>query len=181
MRCRSSYFWNRQAPSCLPMPRLAECWGSLRASGLLARLKIVLWGLYPGTAEPQTLLTGTAKGSPFHATMPDKNGKLTPIEGTYSILDADLREAVIVAHPGGRERAPKSQLMNDVLASIPEAVAIEHGNHILYTNPAFTQMFGYHRRRSRRRKPARTHCAGDAPQRTRHAGKSRRRDRPRPG
>jgi Amt family ammonium transporter len=33
--------------------------------------------------------------------------------------------------------------MNDVLASIPEAVAIEHGHHILYTNPAFTQMFGY--------------------------------------
>src|SRR5579859_4574625 len=103
----------------------------------------VLWGLYPGTAEPQTLLTGTAKGSPFHATMPDIHGKLTPVEGTYSILDADLREAVIVAHPGGRERAPKSQLMNDVLASIPEAVAIEHGNHILYTNPAFTKMFGY--------------------------------------
>jgi Amt family ammonium transporter len=103
----------------------------------------VLWGLYPGTAEPQTLLTGTGKGSPFHATMPAKNGKLTPVEGTYSILDAEQREAVIVAHPGGRERAPKSQLMNDVLASIPEAVAIEHGHHILYTNPAFTQMFGY--------------------------------------
>jgi Amt family ammonium transporter len=75
--------------------------------------------------------------------MPAKNGKLTPVEGTYSILDAEQREAVIVAHPGGRERAPKSQLMNDVLASIPEAVAIEHGHHILYTNPAFTQMFGY--------------------------------------
>jgi len=22
-------------------------------------------------------------------------------------------------------------------------VAIEHGNHVLYTNPAFTRMFGY--------------------------------------
>lgn len=103
----------------------------------------VLWGLYPGTAEPQTLLTGTGKGSPFHATMPARSGKLLPVEGTYSILDAESREAVIVAHPGGRERAPKSQLMEDVLASIPEAVAIEHGHHILYTNPAFTQMFGY--------------------------------------
>ena len=50
---------------------------------------------------------------------------------------------MIVAHPGGRDRAPKSQLMEDVLASIPEAVAIEHGNHVLYTNPAFTKMFGY--------------------------------------
>ena len=103
----------------------------------------VLWGLFPGTAEPQTLLIGTRNGSPFHATMPAKDGKLMPVEGTYSILDAELREAVIVAHPGGRERAPKSQLMEDVLASIPEAVAIVHSDHILYTNPAFTRMFGY--------------------------------------
>jgi Amt family ammonium transporter len=103
----------------------------------------VLWGLFPGTAEPQTLLTSTRKGSPFHATMPARNGRLLPVEGTYSMLDTELREAVIVAHPGGRDRAPKSRLMEDVLASIPEAVAIEHGNHVLYTNPAFTHMFGY--------------------------------------
>ncbi len=103
----------------------------------------VLWGLFPGTAEPQTLLKGTGMGSPFHATMPAKNGKLQPVEGTYSILNAELHEAVIVAHPGGREPAPKSRMMEDVLASIPEAVAIEHGNHLLYTNPAFTSMFGY--------------------------------------
>jgi Amt family ammonium transporter len=103
----------------------------------------VLWGLFPGTAEPQTLLTGTRRGSPFHATMPAQNGSLLPVEGTYSILNAELREAVIVAHPGGRDRAPKPGLMEDVLSSIPEAVAIEHGNHLLYTNPAFTRMFGY--------------------------------------
>jgi len=103
----------------------------------------VLWGLYPGTAEPQTTLTGTRRGSPFHATVPAKNGHLLPVEGTYSILNAEEREAVIVAHPGGRERAPKSRLMEDVLASLPEGVAIEHSNHILYTNPAFTRMFGY--------------------------------------
>ena len=45
----------------------------------------VLWGLFPGTAEPQTLLTGTGKGSPFHATLPAKSGRLLPVEGTYSI------------------------------------------------------------------------------------------------
>jgi diguanylate cyclase (GGDEF)-like protein/PAS domain S-box-containing protein len=33
--------------------------------------------------------------------------------------------------------------MEDVLSSLPEAVAIEHQNHVLYTNPAFTRMFGY--------------------------------------
>ncbi|MGA7340735.1 MAG: diguanylate cyclase [Terracidiphilus sp.] len=103
----------------------------------------VLWGLFAGTAEPQTLLTGTRRGSPFHATLPAKNGRLLPVEGTYSLTNAELREAVIVAHPGGRERAPKTRLMEDVLASIPEAVAIEHGDHVLYTNPAFTRMFGY--------------------------------------
>ena len=103
----------------------------------------VLWGLFPGTAEPQTLLTGTKRGSPFHATLPSKSGRLLPVEGTYCLLNAELREAVIVAHPGGREQAPKSRLIEDVLASLPEAVAIVHDNHVLYTNPVFTRMFGY--------------------------------------
>jgi Amt family ammonium transporter len=103
----------------------------------------VLWGLFPGTAEPQTHLIASKRGSPFHATLPTKDGSLLPVEGTYSILNAELREAVIVAHPSGRERTPKSRLMEDVLASIPDAVAIVHDNHVLYTNPAFTRMFGY--------------------------------------
>ena len=103
----------------------------------------VLWGLFPGTAEPQTLLTGTRHGSPFHATLPAPNGRLVPVEGTYSISNAQLREAVIVAHPCEKERAPRSRLMEDVLSSLPEAVAIEHQNHVLYTNPGFTRMFGY--------------------------------------
>src|ERR1035437_1741958 len=59
----------------------------------------VLWGLLPGTAERQTSLTASRRGSPFHATLPAKNGRLYPVEGTYSILDAAPREAVIVAHP----------------------------------------------------------------------------------
>ncbi len=103
----------------------------------------VLWGLFPGTAEPQTPLSGTRRGSPFHATMPVGGGRLMPVEGAYSQINAGSRDAVIVAHPTEREQAPKSRLMEDVLASIPEAVAIVHGNHILYTNPAFTAMFGY--------------------------------------
>src|SRR5580658_6759913 len=103
----------------------------------------VLWGLFPGTAEPQTHLLGTRTGSPFHATMRAASGRLLPVEGTYSILNAELREAIIVAHPSGRVRLPKSRLMEDVLASIPEAVVIVHSNHVLYTNPAFTHMFGF--------------------------------------
>jgi len=103
----------------------------------------LLWGLFPGTAEPKTQLSGTLRGSPFHATLPGANGRLLAVEGTYSILNAEMQEAVIVAHLSDYERAPRSRLMEDVLASLPEAVAIEHKSHVLYTNPAFTRMFGY--------------------------------------
>ena len=99
--------------------------------------------LSPGTAEPQTHLVGTHSGSPFHATLRTRNGRLLSVEGTYSILNADLREAIIVSHPSGRVKAPKSRLMEDVPASIPEAIVIVHSDHAPYSNPAFTQMFGY--------------------------------------
>ncbi len=105
----------------------------------------VLWGLFPGTAEPQTKLTGTQQKQPLSCHhCPAQNGRLVPVEGTYSILNPELREAVIVAHLSSQEeRVPRSRLMEDVLSSLPEAVAIEHQNHVLYTNPAFTRLFGY--------------------------------------
>ena len=103
----------------------------------------VVWGLLPGSTEPKTLLTGGKGGNAFHATLACKGGQMAPLEGTYAILDPELREGVIVAHLATRERAQKPRLMEDVLASIPEAVAIVHGGHVVYTNPAFTQMFGF--------------------------------------
>ncbi len=103
----------------------------------------VLWGLLPGTAEPQTRLKGTRRSRPFHATMPVAGSRMMPVEGTYSVVGESRNEAVIVAHPSIHERAPKSNFTEDVLASLPEAVAIVYGNHILYTNPAFTRMFGH--------------------------------------
>jgi Amt family ammonium transporter len=103
----------------------------------------VLWGLSSGTAEPRTQLTGTHRGSPFHATLTTTDGRLLPIEGTYCLLDGELCDAIIVAHPGGSSQAPRSRLMDEVLSSIPEAVVIVHGDRVLFTNPAFTQMFGY--------------------------------------
>jgi Amt family ammonium transporter len=103
----------------------------------------VLWGLFPGTAEPQTPLTGGAGSSPFHATMATRSGRLFPVEGTYCTVNAELREAVIVAQPVGRERTPRPRLMEDVLACIPEAVVIVRGSNVLYANAAFTRMFGY--------------------------------------
>ncbi len=103
----------------------------------------VLWGLLPGTAEPRTKLTGSKRGSPFHATLACKNGRMTPVEGTHRIIDGEVRESLIVAQVTGREHAPKSGLMDDVLASLPEAVAIVYGSKVLYTNPGFTRIFGY--------------------------------------
>lgn len=123
----------------------AEAMRTLGAEGEWVERPVedVLWGLFPGTAEPRTALTGSHRGSPFHATLAGKGGRMIAVEGTYSILDPDLRQAVIVAQASDRERAPKSRLMEDVLASIPEGVAILHGWRVLYTNPAFTLMFGY--------------------------------------
>jgi diguanylate cyclase (GGDEF)-like protein/PAS domain S-box-containing protein len=103
----------------------------------------VLWGLFPGTAEPQTALTGGRASSPFHATLAASGGRILPIEGTYCALGGELRDAVIVAQAVGRDRTPRPRLMEDVLASIPEAVAIVRGSRVLYTNAAFTRMFGF--------------------------------------
>jgi Amt family ammonium transporter len=103
----------------------------------------VLWGLFPGTVETPAPVQGVPGGSPFHATLPALDGHLFPVEGTYSVLHPELRIAVIVAQVTGRERAPKLRLLEDVLSSIPEAVAIVHESHILYTNPAFSRIFGF--------------------------------------
>lgn len=107
------------------------------------RTEEVLWGLFPGMAEPQTDLAGSGNGSPFHATLAGKAGRIVPVEGTYRILNAELREGIIVAQVSARERAPKPRLMEDVLASLPDAVAIVHGGRVLYVNQSFTRMFGY--------------------------------------
>ncbi|MGB8261023.1 MAG: EAL domain-containing protein [Terracidiphilus sp.] len=103
----------------------------------------VLWGLFPSIAEPLSTHPADQRSMLFHATIPAHNGRFYPVEGTYSVLNPELREAIVVAHPGGRERAPRSRLMEDVLSSIPEAVAIVHGDHVLYTNAPFTRLFGY--------------------------------------
>jgi Amt family ammonium transporter len=103
----------------------------------------VLWGLSSGTAEPQTLVACSGPGSPFHATLPACNGQLLPVEGIRSILNREPLESVIVAHSKGYAQAPKLKLMEDVLSSVPEALLIVHRSCVLYTNPAFTRMFGF--------------------------------------
>lgn len=142
---------------CLPALIFLECAGSVvyanaearQAMGIAsgdwapAPVEEILWGLLSGTAEPQTELTGGAQGNPFHATLAGKDGQLIPVEGAYSILDSERGEAIIVAQVVGREQAPKPKLMEDVLASFPDAVAIVNGNRILYTNPAFNCLFRF--------------------------------------
>jgi diguanylate cyclase (GGDEF)-like protein/PAS domain S-box-containing protein len=117
--------------------------GWVEAKWVSRPVEDVLWGLSAGTAEPQTALAGGKSSSPFHATLAASGGRLLPIEGTYCALGGELREAVIVAQPLGRDRTPRPRLMEDVLASIPEAVAIVRGSRVLYSNAAFTRMFGY--------------------------------------
>ena len=104
----------------------------------------LLWGLYPSLAEPDSSLTGPrVSGRCFHASLAAGDGETIAIEGAYCMLNESRREAVIVAHASGRAPAARPGMMDDVLASIPEAVAIEHGGHLLYVNPAFTAMFGF--------------------------------------
>ena len=117
--------------------------GSAEEKWVSRPVEEVLWGLFPGTAEPQTAITGTRFSSPFHATLATRGGLLMPIEGTYRAVKGQLHDAVIVAQAVGRERTPRPRLMEDVLASIPEAVAILRGPRVLYTNAAFTRMFGF--------------------------------------
>jgi Amt family ammonium transporter len=117
--------------------------GSGEAQWIPRPVEDILWGLSSGAAEPRTLLTGTRHGNPFHATLTASDGSLLPVEGTYSVLNGELCDAIIVAHPGGRVQAPKSRFIEDVLSSIPEAIVIVRGDRVLYTNPAFTSMFGY--------------------------------------
>jgi diguanylate cyclase (GGDEF)-like protein/PAS domain S-box-containing protein len=102
----------------------------------------VIWGLSAGSAEPQTSLI-SRKGSTFHATLATGSGRILPVEGTYQVLHTDRREGVIVAQLSERERRNRPQLMEQVLACIPEAIAIVMGGKVMYTNPAFTQMFGF--------------------------------------
>jgi Amt family ammonium transporter len=102
-----------------------------------------LWGISSGTAEPQTLVACSSLGSPFHATLPSAAGQLVPVEGIRNILNREPLEAVIVAQAKGRSEPPKLNLMEDVLSSVPEALLIVYCGRVLYTNPAFTRMFGY--------------------------------------
>jgi Amt family ammonium transporter len=103
----------------------------------------ILWGLSSGTAEPETLVVCSGTGSPFHATLQGCTGQLVPVEGIRRILNTEPLESVIVAHSKERKQAPKLKLMEDVLSSVPEPLLIIHNSRVLYTNPAFTRMFGH--------------------------------------
>jgi len=103
----------------------------------------ILWGLSAGTAEPRTPLAAGLHGTPFHATLACRDGRMIPLEGTSSVLNAERRERIIIGQITGRERAPRPGLMEDVLACLPEAVALVVGSRVLYTNPAFSELFGY--------------------------------------
>jgi Amt family ammonium transporter len=103
----------------------------------------ILSGLSSGTAEPQTLVASSGHGSPFHATLAAGAGQLLPVEGIRCILNTEPLDAVIVAYSKESAELPKLKLMEDILSSVPEALLIVNCGRVLYTNPAFTRMFGY--------------------------------------
>lgn len=103
----------------------------------------VLWGLSPGMAEPQTQLTAGCDATPFHATLHCPDGQMLAVEGVCRTLDRDPCDAVIIACPKGAVQTPRLRLMEDVLSSVPEALVIVYSRRVLYTNPAFTRMFGF--------------------------------------
>jgi Amt family ammonium transporter len=103
----------------------------------------VLWGLSSGAAEPETLVVCSGHGSPFHATLQSGTGQLVPVEGVRRILTTEPLETVIVAHSKEPKQEPRLKLMEDVLSSVPEPLLIIHNSRVLYTNPAFTRMFGH--------------------------------------
>lgn len=86
---------------------------------------------------------GPGASRSFHATLVARSGAVEPVEGTYRLTNRARREAVIVLDAGQRESAPMPQMLEEMLTSIPEALAIIRGEQALYINPAFTQLFGY--------------------------------------
>jgi Amt family ammonium transporter len=56
-----------------------------------------------------------------------------------TLLDPTAQSADV----GVREPHKPKPLLEDVLACIPEAVVIVEGDRVLYTNPAFTRVFGF--------------------------------------
>ena len=113
----------------------------------------VLWGFTAG-AEPRGRQTAPESASRyFRATVPSRHGQQYPVIGSYTIVQGSPREAIIVAQPAAEEQAESAkesdstrtaaQVGDDVLESLPDALAIERGDQVLYTNPAFMRMFGY--------------------------------------
>ena len=162
-----------QARSCLPMLKRGRCWGLTEGEWVARPVEDVLWGLFPGTAEPQTLLNGTRRAARSTPPCRRRDGKLLPVEGTYSILERGAAR--------GRDRGPSRRTRTGAEVAADGRRAGQHsrsGGHRTRQPRSLHQSGVYehvrlHRRRSQRRQPARTDCAGDAAERACDAGKGR--------
>lgn len=80
-------------------------------------------------------------GIVFHAMVRTVEGTRRTLEGRYRVLDAGRSEAVMVAR--SVEPAKQSSGIREAaLAGLPEAVAIECDEHLIYANVAFMTLFG---------------------------------------
>lgn len=79
--------------------------------------------------------------APFEAQLRCPGGKRIEIQGTRRQLEDERGLTLIVAHP--REGAAGARMMEEVLNCIPDAVVLTHGYAVVYSNPAFGELFGY--------------------------------------
>jgi Amt family ammonium transporter len=103
----------------------------------------IIWGLYPGAAEPLGQGAVAPLETAFDCRILAAAGNFISVRATYTVSDAGTREATIVALPITVPEIPHNNLLEEVLNSAPEAIAITHGERILHVNPSFTRLFGY--------------------------------------
>ena len=85
-------------------------------------------------------------GMPFHrftATLLSFTGERIQVAGNHAFLNEGRRKHMIIVVPIAPEQTQRACFMEDVLSSLPEAIAVTRGTTLLYSNPEFTRLFGY--------------------------------------
>ncbi len=124
-----------------------------------AEFRVAANQIFPGLAADW--LSSAQQGeepSPFTAALISPSGEQTEVNGSCARVAGLTGVAVLIALPIGSKQTQQDQtthsgaqpngvhpsgLMEDVLASLPEAIAITHGTTVIYTNPEFTRLFGF--------------------------------------
>lgn len=100
----------------------------------------IFWGTPPHSV--QTHSSSTPQG--FESRILGAEDRLIPVRGVRNLADPENSETIIIAVPSAHQQeTPRSNFLEDVLSSAPEAVAITRGSRVLHINKEFTRLFGY--------------------------------------